>query len=108
MTWDQTYRSRRRDRQKLFVVNYADGSRAFLRVPHEIAAFGVSPPVMKLVREVQARGEIPAGGITWLIAAWGSRYPLCQEVSRRLPPCFRRAPGEEGGAASLAYLSIIT
>ena len=35
MTWDQTYRSRRRDRQKLFVVNYADGSRASLRVPHE-------------------------------------------------------------------------
>ena len=55
--------------QKLFVVNYADGSRAFLRVPHEIAAFGVSPPVMKLVREVQARGEIPAGDIASLIAA---------------------------------------
>ena len=48
MTWDQTYRSRRRDRQKLFVVNYADGSRAFLRVPHEIAAFGVSPPASRL------------------------------------------------------------
>src|SRR5215207_10229333 len=61
--WDQTCRSRRRDRQKLFVVNYADGSRAFLRVPHEIAAVGVSPPVMKLVREVQARGEIPAGAL---------------------------------------------
>jgi uncharacterized protein YcgL (UPF0745 family) len=69
MTWDHTYRSRRRDRQKLFVVNYADGSRAFLRVPHEIAAFGVSPHVMKLVREVQARGEIPAGDIASLIAA---------------------------------------
>ena len=54
--------------QKLFVVNYAD-TRAFLRVPHEIAAFGVSPPVMKLVREVQARGEIPAGDIASLIAA---------------------------------------
>jgi len=61
MTWDQTYRSRRRDAQKLFVVNYADGSR--VRVPHEIAAFGISPPVMKLIREVQARGEIPAGDI---------------------------------------------
>jgi len=69
MTWDQTYRSRRRDRQKLFVVNYADRSRAFLQVPHEIAAFGVSLPVMKLVREVQARGEIPVGDIASLIAA---------------------------------------
>jgi hypothetical protein len=54
--------------QKLFVVNYAD-TRAFLRVPHEIAAFGVSPPMTKLVREVQARGEIPAGDIASLIAA---------------------------------------
>ena len=49
-------------------MNYAD-TRAFLRVPHEIAAFGVSPPVMKLVREVQARGEIPVGDIASLIAA---------------------------------------
>ena len=54
---------------QLFIVNYADGLRAFLRVPHEIAAFGASPPVMKLVREVQARGEIPAGDIASLIAA---------------------------------------
>ena len=69
MTWDQTYRSRRRDAQKLFVVNYADGSRAFLRVSREIAVFGVSPPVMKLAREVQARGEIPAGEIANLVAA---------------------------------------
>ena len=69
MTWDQTYRNRRRDRHKLFVVNYADGSRAFLRVSREIAVFGVSPPVMKLAREVQARGEIPAGEIASLVAA---------------------------------------
>ena len=57
------------DPQKLFVVNYADGSRAFLRVPHEIAAFGVSLPVMKFVREVQARGEIPAGDTASLVTA---------------------------------------
>ena len=53
---------------KLFVVNYADGSRAFLRVPPAVAMFGVSPPVMKLAREVQARGGIPAGEIASLSA----------------------------------------
>ena len=68
MTWDQTYRNRRRDRHKLFVVNYADGSRAFLRVPPAVAMFGVSPPVMRLAREVQARGEIPSGEIASLTA----------------------------------------
>ena len=69
MTWDQTYRSRRRDPQKLFCRELRRRTRAFLRVPHEIAAFGVSPPVVKLVREVQARGEIPADDIASLIAA---------------------------------------
>jgi len=68
MPWDHTVRSRRPDRQKLFVVNYADGSRAFLRVPPAVAMFGVSPPVMKLAREVQARGGIPDGEIASLSA----------------------------------------
>jgi len=38
-------------------------------VPREIAVFGVSPSVMKLAREVQVRGEIPAGDIASLVAA---------------------------------------
>ena len=49
-------------------MNYADGSRAFLRVPPAVAMFGVSPPVMRLAREVQARGEIPSGEIASLTA----------------------------------------
>src|SRR4051794_41813076 len=99
MTWDQTYRSRRRDRQKLFVVKYADGSRAFLRVPHEIAAFGVSPPVMKLVREVQARGEIPAGAIASLIPAGGrpAPPPMSGNDAPGPPPLVRRGPRARGG-----------
>src|SRR5829696_812665 len=33
-----------------------------------VAMFGVSPPIMKLAREVQARGGIPAGEIASLSA----------------------------------------
>jgi hypothetical protein len=57
----------RPDRQSLFVVNYQDGSRAFLRVPPEITQFGASPPVMRAAEERQSRGELPPGKIERLV-----------------------------------------
>ena len=49
-------------------MNYADDREPSCGCRMRSRPF-VSPPVMKLVREVQARGEIPAGDIASLIAA---------------------------------------
>ena len=60
-------RERRPDKQSLFVVNYHDGSRAFLRVPPELARFGASPSVMRAAEECQRQGELPPGQIAKLV-----------------------------------------
>ncbi len=60
-------RARRPDRQVLFVVQYRDGSRAFVRVPPNLAIFGASPQVLRLTKERQAKGEIPPGEIAGLV-----------------------------------------
>ena len=70
MQWDsRTGAKRRPDKQVLFVVQYRDGSRSFMRVPPRLAMFGVSPPVLQLARERQSRGELPAGDIATLVRA---------------------------------------
>jgi hypothetical protein len=70
MTWDnRTFARRRPDKQVLFVVHYGDGSRSFVRVPPHLATFGVSPAVLRLARERQSNGELPAGDIATLVRA---------------------------------------
>jgi hypothetical protein len=70
MTWDSRMGAKRRpDKQVLFVVHYRDGSRSFMRVPPRLAMFGASPPVLKLARERQSTGELPAGDIATLVRA---------------------------------------
>jgi hypothetical protein len=59
--------ARRPDKLSLFVVNFADGSRAFLRVAPDIARFGASPSVMRVAQERQAQGELPLGEIDRLV-----------------------------------------
>ena len=68
MSWIyQKTKPRRPDKLSLFVVNYYDGSRAFLRVPPEIARFGASPSVMRAAQERQRQGELPPGKIAGLV-----------------------------------------
>jgi hypothetical protein len=70
MAWDHLQgkpRPRRADKQSLFVVNYRDGTKGFVRVPPQLATFGASPPVMRLAHERQAKGELPNGEIVRLV-----------------------------------------
>ena len=70
MTWahlNGTPRHRRADRHRLFIVNFLDGSRAFMRISPELARFGASPPVFRHAQERQAAGELPLGQIAGLI-----------------------------------------
>ena len=53
----------------MFVVRFADGKSAYTRIAPNIAMFGVSPAVMKIVAERQSRGEIPAGDILEVVRA---------------------------------------
>ena len=68
MTWDKRkFAPRRPDKQVLFVVCYGDGSRSFMRVPPALAVFGASPSVLRLARERQSKGELPAGDMATLV-----------------------------------------
>ena len=68
-TWGgvATRRGRARDRQVLFVVRYRSGPDAYVRVPPDLGDYGSSPPVLRIAKERQARGEIPAGEITTVL-----------------------------------------
>jgi len=55
------------DRHVLFAVRLADGTSSYTRVAPNIATFGVTPAVMRLVAERQSRGEIPAGDIVEVV-----------------------------------------
>jgi hypothetical protein len=57
----RTYRQP--DRQVMFAVRMADGASAYFRVPKTVGAFGVTPIVVRLAHEAQARGELPGGKI---------------------------------------------
>ena len=53
-------RRRMRDEQVMFVVQYQDGSRAFVRVPPKLAMYGAGSPVVlrqagAIARLVQVR-----------------------------------------------------
>jgi len=60
---------RRPDKQQMFVVRFTDGKSAYTRIAPNIAMFGVSPAVMRIVSERQSRGEIPAGDILEVVRA---------------------------------------
>ena len=61
-------RRRQRDRHVMFVVQYRDGSRGFVRVPPEVALYGAgSPVVLRHAAEEQRRGVLQAGAIERLI-----------------------------------------
>jgi hypothetical protein len=58
------YRAYRQpDRKVMFAVRFDDGSSAYFRVPKNVGAFGVTPTVVRLAHEAQARGEIQGGEI---------------------------------------------
>ena len=71
MSWSSsTVTKRRLDRQVLFVVHYRDGSKAYMRVPLELATFGGGlPSVLRLAHERQTSGELPPGQIEKLVRA---------------------------------------
>jgi hypothetical protein len=67
MSWIYQKTKARPDKLSLFVVNFVDGSRAFLRVAPDIARFGASPALMRVAHERQAQGELPPGEIDRLV-----------------------------------------
>ena len=68
--WDKNYgrNFRRPDKQQMF-VRFAYGKSAYMRITPNIAMFGVSPVVMRILSERQSRGEIPAGDILEVVRA---------------------------------------
>jgi hypothetical protein len=67
MPYENYRQFRRPDRHVLFAVRLADGSSAYTRIAPNLATFGVSPGVMRLVAERQASGEIPAGDVVEIV-----------------------------------------
>ena len=58
---------RRPDKHVLFVVQYRDGSRSFLRIPPSVAAFGAGPAALRYAAEEQSSGRLQPGTIERLI-----------------------------------------
>jgi hypothetical protein len=54
---------RPRDTHVLFAVHYEDGGCGYVRVPPDIARFGLPEEVRQVCREAQSRGELRQGKI---------------------------------------------
>lgn len=58
----RTFRPRGTDNQVMFVLRYADGRSAYLRVDRKVGDHG-ELAVMEVAKASQATGEVPAGEI---------------------------------------------